>query len=223
MKKSIWIILLTGLMMTGVKAQINWLHYPNAYLFPAATPEKYFYDRQQEQEKDGEPGIRLHYSINMGGSFMTSPWYKGFSSWVAPEISYAVTPRFFVSGGVRVEQFFPSGHTSLPAGGEQVVPGGPSTHLLLYGSGTYLIRPNFSVTGTIIKNLDINKNLSPYGRSFNYVPDSYSLRFDYQLGHNIHLGAEFRYMNYDNYNPFYPGAMYGPYGRPYRGFAPVGW
>ncbi len=219
MKKIVFIFIGGWLMMTGLQAQISYLHYPDAYLFPAATPEKYFYDRQ-EQEEEKQPGIRLQYALNMGGSFVNSPWYKGLSTWIAPEISYAVTPRLFVTGGVRVEQYFPAGSHSLTAGGEQAPATGPGTYLMIYGSATYLIRPNLSVTGTILKNLDINKNTSPFLRSYNYVPDSYSLRFDYQLSRNIHLGAEFRYSGYSNVNPFAPGAMqFGPY----RGYRPWGY
>ena len=218
--KKIVLLFIGGLLLAaGVQAQISWLHYPDAYLFPAAAPEKYFYDQQEEQEDD-QPGIRMHYALNMGGSFVTSPWYKGFSTWVAPEFSYAVTPRFFVSGGVRVEQYFPVGSNFLTTGGEQAFATGPGTHLMFYGSGTYLIRPNLAVTGTIIKNLDVNRNTSPFLRSYSYVPDSYSLRFDYQLTRNIHLGAEFRYTDYSNVNPFAPGAMqFGPY----RGYSPWGY
>ena len=208
MKKIFLLIIGVWMMMGGVKAQISWLHYPNGYLFPAATPEKYYYDQKEQEKKEGLPGIR--YQLNMGGSFVTSPWYKGFSTWVAPGFSYAV----------RVEQYFPTGHNALTPAGEQAAVGGAGTHLLLYASGTYLIRPNLSVTGTVMKNLDINKNTSPFLRSYNYVPDSYSLRFDYQLSRNIHLGAEFRYSDYSNVNPFAPGAMqFGPY----RGYSPWGY
>jgi hypothetical protein len=219
--KKIVLITLGLLMMAGLKAQLSYQHYPAGYLFPAATPEKYFYDHQQQEQQDDQPGI--HYRLNMGGTFVASPWYKGFSTYVAPEFSFAVTPRFFLSGGVRVEQFFPSGAPSPGPEGGQTAGYRPATSLFFYASGTYLIRPNFSVTGTIMKNLDLNKNISPFARNYNYyAPDSYSLRFDYQLSRNIHLGAEFRYMNYNNYNPYYPGAsMFGP--PSYNPFSPYGW
>ncbi len=218
MMKKIVILFLGIVMAGGVQAQISWLHYPNGYLFPAATPEKYYYDQKEQEKKEGLPGIR--YRLDMGGSFTTSPWYKGFSTWVAPGFSYTVTPRFFISGGVRVEQYFPTGGSYLSPGGEQGFAAGPATNMVIYASGTYLIRPNLSVTGTMMKNLDINKNISPYGRRFNYVPDSYSLRFDYQLSPGIHLGAEFRYTDYSRVNPFAPGGMYPG---PYRGYTPFGY
>ncbi len=204
--RKIFLIFVAFLLVTGVNGQIPYLHYPYAYLLPAPGPDKYYHDNQQKQENDKEPGIR--YGINVGTSYMSSGWYKGFSSWVAPTFSYAVSPKFYLSGGIMLQHAFPV-NSVYPADQGNAAFYSQNTNVVLFGQGTYFIRPNLSVTGTVVKNLNQDKNLSPFYR--NYIPDSYSLRLNYRIGNNIFFGAEFRYSEPDMYNPYYPMNNMSPY------------
>ncbi len=212
--KKIILIAVAFLLVTGVKAQLFYPHYPNAYYFPAPGPEKYYLDNQQKQKNDKEPGIR--YGINVGTSYMSSGWFKGFSSWVAPTFSYSVSPKFYLSGGIMLQHSFPV-NGSYPADHEDAAFGPQNTNMVLFGQGTYFIRPNLSLTGTVVKNLNRNYyrnlNISPFYR--NYVPDSYSLRLNYRISDHLFFGAEFRYSEPSVYSPFYPVNV-----PPYQGVYP---
>ncbi len=201
------------LMMTGVYAQIPYLHYPDAYYFPAPGPEKYYLDnhrKEKKQREDKQPGIR--YGINVGTSFMSFGGSRFFSSYVAPSFSYSFSPKFYVSGGIMFEHIFPAGGSYIPEPGRNGFYA-PMNNVVIYGQGTYFVRPNLSLTGTIVKNLNQNRNLSPFYR--NYTPDSYSLRLNYRISDHFFFGAEFRYSEPAAYSPFYPMNM-----SPYGGFYP---
>lgn len=190
------------LLSFSLKAQLLYPHYPGSYYFPAPSPESYLQEtRHEEEQKDG-PGIR--WGVNVGGNYLSTPWYRGFSSFVAPSFRIWVTPRFHFEGGVRVERFFPAGRSYVA--GEGLSGTAPGTVFSVYASGTYFLRPGLAVTGTVMKNFASAPALPPFAAGYRYVPDQYSLRLDYQITPSIHFGAEFRYMEYSQ-NPFVPGFM----------------
>jgi len=198
-KKKGLVLIAVFFMSISVKGQIPYLHYPYAYLLPAPGPEKYFKDNQHKSGNDKQPGIR--YGVQVGTSYMSFAGSHAFSSYFAPSLSYYLSPRFHLSGVIMLEHTFPvRGNNPAESAGNTFYL--PMDHVVIYGQGTYFIRPSVSLTGTVVKNLNQDKNISPYYR--NYIPDSYSLRLNYRISDNIFFGAEFRYSEPAVYSPFYP-------------------
>ncbi len=159
---------------------------------------------KEERTSDDGPGIRL--GLRTGASYLSMSGFRGFSTFIAPELSWQMSPRFFITAGVRADQCFPTG--GIYSSGEMRAGSVPATSFLLYASGTYLLRSNLSVTGSVLKNISSTGSLPPFVRNYRYVPDQYSIRMDYQITPSIHFGAEFRYMNYQ-------GSSFLPGGNPY--------
>ena len=193
-----------------LQAQV--FHFPVARLFPAPGPEKYYLDKKEHPSSDDGPGIQ--YNLLLQSGYFGIPGYgNGFSYSVSPSFSYTVSPRFMVTGGIAYTSYM------LPQPDENsrensLMSGNMKRNVIVYAQGTYMVRPNFFLTGSIVKNL--NRNRSPFFQNPYSVQsgDSYSLRMDYFLTKSIRFGAEFRYSNnyypgfgfphgYDPYLPWY--------------------
>ncbi len=205
------LLIFSGLLLAMVtSAQCPFLHYPDAYLFPVPGPEKYYQDNQQKKDKEKQPGIR--YAFNVGSSYFTPGRSGGFYSYFAPGVRYAVSRRFHFSGGVLF-QYTNEAQGLFPGPGESF-PSNHSVQVLFYGQGTYLLRPNLSLSGTVVKNLDQSQKYPSFYKPYPIVPDSYSLRLNYRISNSISFGAEFRYSEPSYYMGF-PYRSFHGYGFPY--------
>ena len=153
----------------------------------------------------------------MGASFgSTMYWGSAFSTYVAPEFSYRLTPRFSMNAGIMMVSTFGNPYdTYVPS----LASGGMSSFSTVYVEGEYLLRPNLLVSGMAFKSFPLSQ---PAGQGWSQPGNGYqgmSLQVDYSLTKNFHFSGsititEGRGPGY--YSPFgYRSSPYGPTGSPF--------
>ncbi|NJO69616.1 MAG: hypothetical protein HC830_10320 [Bacteroidetes bacterium] len=132
---------------------------------------------------------KLEYNLTAGTSFITSRNFgSGSASYVAPEISYKLSPKIKINAGVMFlrSNVYINRYLSMP-GESVVVKAKPSVSTMAYFSGNYLISDRLSMTGFLMKDLS---NTGIYDKK--YGPQGFqtmSLQMDYKLTDNITIGA----------------------------------
>lgn len=150
----------------------------------------------QEENPVDLPAVeenRLKTNLEFGTSFTYSPRnYYGPSYYVAPNLSYLVTPRFTLSAGVGFEYstLYPlynihdAQNTMLPM-----------TRAFLFARGSYLLTERLVVTGSVYKTINDVPKLSQYSRPMNYNYQGVDLGIQYQINNNFSIGFQMRMSN----------------------------
>jgi len=148
---------------------------------------------------------KLDYHLSVGTSFIYAPGYgNGLSTYVAPEISYKLSPKIRVNAGIMFLQSNMSFmHYRTNCGSERsVVIKTPSTiSTLAYISGDYLINNRLTLSGTIVKDLS-----NPGNNAYNNSVQMMSMHLNYKLTDNISIGAGMNMIQSNRNNTFFnPG------------------
>jgi hypothetical protein len=152
---------------------------------------------------------RLDTHLEVGTSFTFSPNnFYGPSIYVAPSLSYLVTPRFSFSVGVAVERsnyYFIQSETSYSDGML------PMTRAFLYSKGSYLLSPKLVLSGTVYTTMNdvpgSKDNSHPYMTNYNYR--GMSLGLDYKINSSFSIGFHVATQNgYYPSNSMIPPAGY---------------
>jgi len=162
------------------------------------------------------PLHQLHVGVQVGSQFTTTSGYgSAFSTFLSPTLTYKVSKRFLLSGGISVVNTSLYGvkpFYSYPS--EAPIPGfsGNITQTTLWVSGQYLLSDRITLTGTAYKTVDAlgnNPVNSPY---YNNNPQGASLRVGYKINDFMHIEAGFGYSR--GFNDYSYGNPYGdPFGQ----------
>lgn len=169
-------------------------HYPGMFFAPIRQPGAYSLAKSSSGLL--APGA-FHLDMEVGSSFSTMPAGGSmFSQYVLPHLTYRASPRLLLEGGAMISYDYLGQHNRfMPATGFS---GGTST--LVYASGTYLLHPRLTLSGTVYKNyFQANNRLTPGNETWNQ-PNAYDfqgmfMQLDYKLSNSIHFGASFHYKN----------------------------
>ena len=132
-----------------------------------------------------------------------------FSSYLAPELRFHVTPKFQLNTGVIYSrQFLPATHDGMtgPAGAV-------SDRFLVFAEGLYHLNERISLSGMVVK--DIGAGMDPRINSFykNTGYQSMGMGVQYKVTDNLHLGARIRVSNGRSpyyFNPHYRHPLQNP-------------
>jgi len=131
---------------------------------------------------------RLATGLEAGTSFSYSPNnYFGPSFYVAPNISYRLSPRIQIHAGLIYEKstFYPL-YQEQGSSNEAL----PMTRTLLYTSGSYLLTPNITVSGTVYKSINNIPKLTNYQDPYRYNIEGYRLDIQYKVTNSITFGFQ---------------------------------
>ena len=148
----IWI----GLMSTAMNLFGQGIyHHPEAWFAPAPSADSYLTDstRINTANRSSLPGIR--YGLNVGTSFSSGGYYGNmYQSWVAPEIQFPVSERFFVRMGVMAGYINATNMVTGPAYSE--TPGSTAGWMTygLFAEGSYRLSDDVTLTGSVFKKID---------------------------------------------------------------------
>ncbi len=136
--------------------------------------------------------------VRMGSQFSSARGYgSGFSTFIIPEISYGLTKRFSLSGGIG---YINTTYTGVRPNflSEEKVNDNFSMGLV-YLSGRYLLNDRVIVTGSAYKMFDLSGNSlnHPYR---NQEGQGFNLNVDYKIAEGVHLQAGFGY--HEQASPF---------------------
>ncbi|MCX6243161.1 MAG: hypothetical protein NTU98_00520 [Bacteroidetes bacterium] len=172
------------------------------------------------------PLHKLHVGVQLGSQFMTTSGYgSGLSTYVSPTLTYPVSKKFILRGGLSVINTSMYGVKPFYSTVEQASYSGNFTQAMLWVSGQYQLNNHLTITGTAYKTFDI-MNYKP-GNSPYYLnnPQGAYLNIGYRINDYLHIDATFGYSKGNNpygpYNscdpfdrsPFGYGNGYGMFGR----------
>jgi len=141
----------------------------------------------------------MHVGISAGSSFWTAGrGSSGFSNWIAPSLFYSVNPKLHFHGGILLVR---NGFTVPAMSESSPVTGHGINQTMIYAGGEYILGRNISVSGTVIKDVtpEVWNTTDPRIRYSNF--NRVSMRVNYHITDNIHIGAEVGVTN--GYHPFF--------------------
>ena len=209
------ILIITLFFLSFITANSQWFyHFSDAFFMPAPGPEKYFLDNQNIRPVSEDLQL-MNVDVQLGTSFFSS--FTGspmMSSYIAPILSFNISPRFNLSvGGILMNN-----HTSVfnqftPGSIEQgSLPGRLNSDFAMFASGNYLVNNKLLVYGSAYTSKFSANNYSPFrlnsSLSRNDHFDRYTLGAKYKLSNAFTIGAHVEYS--DGLNPYY---RFNPYGR----------
>ena len=150
---------------------------------------------------------RFHLSLQTGVSFFSNGKRSAFNNWIAPAITYDVTPKFNLSVGTiamfgnpgYISNFSNESTTSLSQNTNK-------GHYFLYAQGAYLLNDRVTLRGTILKEIAPNQK-NPQAIDFKSVgvdfkiSDNFSISADYMVSKGYN-GSLMRNYNGFNASPF---------------------
>jgi len=151
---------------------------------------------------------KMDYHIQVGSQFSTSSFGSGFSTFITPTVSYGLSKRFSISGGVSIVNTTLSGKYYNPYSTEQPSSfNGNFTTATVFVSGQYLLNDRITITGSAYKQFDVMGNVPGYYGSGNNGAQGAYLNVNYKIANNVHLEAGFGYSR--GYNSSNPYSMFG--------------
>jgi hypothetical protein len=165
--------------------------------------------------KNTKTNDKLNYSFSVGTSFITAKNFgSGMASYVAPEVTYKLSPRVKINAGVM---FINSNFALRPRyfTNEQsvVIKTKPTNSAIAYVEGDYLVNSRLSISAMIMR--DVAGNQTGFS-NVNSPVQSMSVNMNYKITDNITIGAgmhinqgvDYGYP-YSNYN-FAPANNFNP-------------
>ena len=162
------------------------------------------------------PLHHLHIGVQAGTEFTSTSGYgSGFSTFLSPTLTYPVSKKFIISGGISVINTTLYGYKpwySFPEGGSYT---GNITQAMLWVSGQYLLGDRITITGTAYKTIDIFGDKPGNSSFYKNNPQGGYLNIGYKISDNMHIEAGFGYSRgsngYSFGNPFNTGFGSSPY------------
>ncbi|TSA27752.1 MAG: hypothetical protein D4R67_05560 [Bacteroidetes bacterium] len=196
-------LLLVFFMIQGIFAQD-----PDADTLPASAA-------QHETGDLSLPSKRMQTYVTIGTQFSNSAWLgSGLTTFIAPSVSYQVSPRFSIKGGLTLSNttlFNYRPWYSLESGQTSDV---NFTRALVYLEGSYRINDRLTLSGAGFKEFTVQDNSTFYNPCTRNSPQGIYLNADYRIADGVHIQAGFTYTR--GYNPYYnspfpnPSPFYGP-------------
>jgi hypothetical protein len=153
------------------------------------------------------PLHQLHVGIQAGTEFMTTSGNgSGLSTFLSPTLTYPVSKKFIVSGGISVVNTSLYGFKPYYSFPEEKSYSGNITQARLWVSGQYLLNDRVTITGTAYKTIDIFGEKPGNSSFYRNNPQGAFLNVGYKISDNIHIEAGFGYSKgLNGYSCGYPG------------------
>lgn len=180
------------------------------FLIAAVNGQITRYDTISTQKFTGfQPG-KFDYGLSLGSQFSTTTGYgSALTSYVAPTISYNLTKRFRIGGGITyINTNLFNTRPLYGAEGTQSISGNYSTGLV-HINGTYLVSNKLTLSGSAFKAFPISSEPLPYN-PYNPISSKgaqgVNFNIDYKITENFHIQAGFGYSS--GVNPLYSNSYY---------------
>ena len=134
---------------------------------------------------------KFNTTVRMGSQFSSTAGFgSAFSTFIIPEVSYGLSKRVSITGGIGLINTTYTGiRTDFLS--EEKMSDNLSTGLV-YLSGRYLLNEKVVVTGSAYKLFDLSGNAITYPYR-NQQGQGFNLNVDYKLAEGVHLQAGFGY------------------------------
>jgi hypothetical protein len=168
------------------------------------------YDTVTKQKIAGfQPG-KFDYGLSLGSQFSTTAGYgSALTSYVAPTISYNLSKRFRIGGGITyINTNLFNTRSWYNTEETQGISGNYSTGIV-HINGTYLVSNKLTLSGSAFKAFPISAEPLPYN-PYNPISSKgaqgVNFNVDYKITENFHIQAGFGYSS--GVNPLYSNSYY---------------
>lgn len=179
---------------------------------PVVSPDEV---HPEIEKKSGTTDKKFDIGLSAGTSFVYSKNSGGgMSTFVAPELTYKLTPRVHLNVGVMLlnSNLVYNRYRMMDDEPSVVVRTKPAFSTLAYVSGDYLINDRLTVSGMLMRDLSGTSRFGSYTPSIQAM----SLHLDYKITDHMSIGAgvhmrQGNYLGYPGYaNGIYPGSLPDP-------------
>jgi hypothetical protein len=152
------------------------------------------------------------------GAFAGTSFGSGeyFGTYVSPEVSYRLSPKFTLSGGATIVNSFGNPYYYPMGEGSMSQPASNQTRTLLFASGSYQLNKRLMISGTVYKEFSMFSHEPTSTRNYSDEYQGMIMGVDYKVGKNIFIQGQIEISN----NPYsrhgYPSSSFG------RGFGGSG-
>jgi hypothetical protein len=168
------------------------------------------------QNPSRRPLHQLHVGVRAGTEFMTSSGYgSGLSTFLSPTLTYPVSKKFEISGGISIVNTSLYGLKPYYSFPEEKSFTGNFTQTMVWVSGRYLLNDRLTITGTAYKTFDVTGGNALNTSFYKSNPQGAYLNVGYKISDNVHIEAGFGYSQGSH------GYSYGCPGA--GGFSPSGY
>lgn len=180
------------------------------------------------------PPERMQTRISIGTQFTNSSWFgSGLTTFISPGISYRISPRFSLGGGIRISNTTLFNYRPWYEMGPSQTYDANFSRALIYLEGSYRVTDRLTIYGAGFKEFTIHDNSSYFNPYTNSSPHGIYLNADYKISEGVHIQAGFGYTRgYSTYlespifdpSPFSRGSFYSsPFQRDPFNTRPIGW
>ena len=185
---------------------LNWPVYPQTGITDTVRSSSY---PGQSLQRRFIPK-KFDIGVQAGTWFSTGSGYgSGWSTYLSPRLSYNLSSRFRISGGISLTNTYYTGVRPLYYPGSGNAYHGDVTSAFLYVSGQYLVSDRFSVTGSAFKKFNIYESSADQLPWLKDEPYGFYLNLDYRIRDNIHLQGGIGYTR-GAIDPYYGSPLYSP-------------
>jgi hypothetical protein len=151
--------------------------------------------------------LKTGVDVNMGYMF-SSAGYGGPQLSITPHVIYPLSDRFWMEAGIKAGY----GQYMMPVSSSEGMDYKmlPMTQMFIYASGNYRVSEKLVVTGSAYRQVFDNAKYDRQAIISNYINNGISLGFNYKIGSNVSVGAQFHINSGNNCYP-YPASGYNPY------------
>jgi len=163
---------------------------------------------------------RLSFSMEFGVGFALSNQYNyGSYTYVAPYLSYRITPKFSIDAGAVINQGF-NGLNQLSTVDYNGKINNNQTSYAFFVRGNYMVNDKLTISGSIYKSLMPLRTF--VGETVQCNNNSYSLGLDYKVNNHMSIGAEVRMGNGNGLGTrFFNNSGFSAFGNSHPGM--MGW
>jgi hypothetical protein len=159
---------------------------------------------------------KLDFGIQVGSQFSTSSYGTGFSTLISPHLTYGLSKRFSISGGISIINTSLNGISSTPLSLYEYPANGNFTNAIVYLSGQYLVSDRLTISGTAYKTFNLfgdTPGKQNYGMN---DAQGFYMNVRYKVLKNVHIEAGFGYSKgYNPYNVFTNDPFSDQFGNPF--------
>ena len=170
-----------------------------------------------DEVKDAILKKRFRVSVEVGATFGSSTYYGSyFGTYVAPHLSYDISPRFTLSGGISLASYYGIGNNGLEYSGMNMYPGYGMPMTSVYVEGAYKLTDNLMVYGAVHQQIDLLNvpGQTQNNTNYNFNGTSARMGFKYKVSDNVFIQGEVGISNQPYYNPYFGGYRPDPFSTP---------
>jgi hypothetical protein len=152
---------------------------------------------------------KFNFTFGAGAVFGTGSAGEYFGTYVSPEASYRLSPKFTISGGMTIYNSFGSPYSYPLSENSFGYPTGNFTQSFLYASGSYQVNNRLKLSGTVYKRINLFSDQNSYTGNTNNDYHGMIMGVDYKLGENVFIQGQIEISNDPYSRHSYPYSGFG--------------